>query len=70
MKVDLRWPLITLGFLGVAVSVRVAASPLVQVMQQPSFVFSQRQWPQQRLRLQTWMPFHVQQHEQVPSQRA
>jgi len=29
------------------------ASPLVQVMQQPSFVFSHWQWPQQRLTLQT-----------------
>jgi hypothetical protein len=29
------------------------ASPLVQVMQQPSFVFSHLQWPQQRLKLQT-----------------
>jgi len=46
------------------------ASPLVQVMQQPSFVFSHLQWPQQRLMLQTWMPFQVQQHEQVPSHKA
>jgi hypothetical protein len=46
------------------------ASPLVQVMQQPSFVFSHLQWPQHRLKLQTWMPFQVQQHEQVPSHKA
>jgi len=46
------------------------ASPLVQVMQQPSLVFSHLQWPQQRLKLQTWMPFQVQQQEQVPSHRA
>ena len=39
-------------------------------MQQPSLVFSQRQCPQQSERLQTWTPFQVQQHEQVPSQRA
>jgi len=45
-------------------------SPLVQVMQQPSLVFSQRQWPQQNETLQHWMPFQVQQQEQVPSQRA
>jgi hypothetical protein len=45
-------------------------SPLVQVMQHPSFVFSHLQWPQHRLKLQTWIPFHVQQHEQVPSHRA
>jgi hypothetical protein len=30
-----------------------ALSPLVQVMQQPSFVFSHLQWPQHRLKLQT-----------------
>ena len=29
------------------------ASPLVQVMQQPSFVFSHLQCPQHRLKLQT-----------------
>jgi hypothetical protein len=46
------------------------ASPLVQVIEQPSFVFSHLQWPQQRLMLQTWMPFHVQQQEQVLSHRA
>jgi len=46
------------------------ASPLVQVMQQPSFVFSHLQWPQHRLKLQTWMPFQVHEHEQVPSHKA
>src|SRR5262245_39844359 len=39
-------------------------------MQQPSLVFSQRQCPQQNETLQHWTPFQVQQHEQVPSQRA
>src|SRR5262245_3154016 len=39
-------------------------------MQQPSLVFSQRQCPQQNETLQQGMPFQVQQHEQVPSQRA
>jgi hypothetical protein len=46
------------------------ASPLWQVMQQPSLVFSHVQWQQHRLMLQIWMPFQVQQHEQVPWQRA
>jgi hypothetical protein len=45
-------------------------SPLVQVMQQPSLVFSHLQCPQQSEMLQTWTPFQVQQQEQVPSQRA
>jgi hypothetical protein len=35
-------------------------------MQQPSLVFSHVQWQQHRLMLQIWMPFQVQQHEQVP----
>src|SRR5262245_47096722 len=39
-------------------------------MQQPSLVFSQRQWPQQNETLQQGTPFQVQQQEQVPSQRA
>jgi hypothetical protein len=39
-------------------------------MQQPSLVFSQRQCPQQSEMLQTWTPFQVQQHEQVPSDSA
>jgi hypothetical protein len=46
------------------------ASPLEHVMQHPSLVFSHVVWQQQRLMLQTWMPFQVQQHEQVPWQRA
>jgi hypothetical protein len=46
------------------------ASPLWQVMQQPSLVFSHVQWQQQRLMLQHWMPFQVQQHEHVPWHRA
>ena len=46
------------------------ASPLVHVTQQPFFVFSHLQWPQQSAKLQTWMPFQVQEQEQVPSQRA
>jgi hypothetical protein len=42
------------------------SSPLVQVILQPFFVYSQWQWPQAKLHWQTVMPLYVQQQLQPP----
>jgi hypothetical protein len=42
-------------------------SPEVQVMQQPSFVYSQRQWPSVKLHWQTVIPLQVQLQLHSPS---
>jgi hypothetical protein len=44
-----------------------ALSPEVQLMQQPSFVYSHLQLPQHRFTWQHWMPFQVQQQLHRPS---
>ena len=44
-----------------------ALSPLVQLMQQPSFVYSHLQIPQVKLHWQQGMPLQVQQQLQRPS---
>jgi len=46
------------------------ASPLVHVMQQPSFVFSHLHSVLLKSNLQIWMSFWVQQQEKAPSHAA